>query len=126
MDFNKIHRLETGNRELNVTDMRRIAKAFDLKASALLPDEDVELRADESGTALIAVVGALPAPYRPEVLKMASELVRVVRAAAAGRSAAALEGEPRQVSELADLWNEYTPEARDRTLGILKLSGNSG
>lgn len=121
MDVNKVHRLETGAVKLDLDSMRRIAKALGLKASALLLDEDVELRADAVGTAIFAELSQLPADERPVVLDMARNLVRIVRGSAAGQSAAALDGAPNQVAELAETWNAYTPEDRDHALSILRF-----
>lgn len=126
MDVNRVHRLETGAIKLDIDSMRRITAAWGLRPSALLLDEDVEMRADEIGSAIMSELSAVDGEARLELFHMARELVRLVRTSAATKTAGALSGTNQQVSELAEAWNAFTPEARDRALGILKLAGSRG
>jgi len=122
MDFNMVHRLETGAARLDVDRMRRISQAFGMKASALLPNEDVEFRADQDGMALINELQDIPTVERPEVLHMTRELVRITRIMAARQSAAALGGDPRQLGQLADIWNQFDDRRRGQAIDLLRIA----
>jgi transcriptional regulator with XRE-family HTH domain len=123
INFNTLSRLETGASPLDYDKMKRISAAFQLPASALLNDEDVEFRLDETGTEFKRVLSDIPYGEQAATLQVARDLVRIVVATAAQRSAGALRGEARQVGALADIWNGFGEEQRDRALDILKVAG---
>lgn len=123
IDFNSVFRLETGQVKLDIDRMRRLARTFAVKPSALLLAEDVEFRADERGMAIIEELEKIPVDDRGDVLAMARHLVRVVRQMAAQRSA--LAGDEDQIGALADLWNRFDDQARDRALNILRVTGSA-
>ena len=123
MDVNKIHRLETGGIKLDHDSMRRVAKGLGVKPSALLPDEDVELRADELTAAMFKELAAIPEEERLNFLQMAQGMVRLARGMAA--SGTALEGPADQVAQLTASWNGFRPEDRERALGILRLAATN-
>lgn len=120
MDVNKVHRLETDAVKLDLESMRRIGRALGVPASALLLDDDVEMRADEQGAAILRELSGIPETERQSVLMMARDLVRIVKGSAASLSAAALDGDRAQVGQLAETWNTFTPEARERALTVLQ------
>lgn len=118
--FNTIHKLETGAVSLDVERMRRIAKAFDVKPSCLLNDEDVEFRADQSTEVLLSDLMTLPVEQRGNVLRVAVEVSDMVRSLAAQQSAAALSGNLNLIRKLADIWNGLNDDARETGLDLWK------
>lgn len=95
--------------------------ALNVKVSELLTDDDVELRADETGRTILAELKELPKKDLPSFLVATREIMSVARQLAAQRSAAALGGEPRQIGQLADLWNHWDDSGRDKALDLLRL-----
>jgi transcriptional regulator with XRE-family HTH domain len=126
LTFTMIQRLENGTTQLDVEKMRRISRGFNLPASALLNDEDVEFRANETGNEIMRILREIPPSDCLATLTAAREMVRIANTLAARRSAGALHGQDRQVGELAEMWNGFDDERRDRALDLLKVSGIRG
>lgn len=112
----KLHRIETGATAPDFNDLKRIAKAFNVRLSTLLNDEDVEVRLDEFGAELLDLLAGIPIDQRPDVLLAAHHVARAVTGIAASRSAAALRGDPDLVDRLAQRWN--TLQDGDRTYAL--------
>lgn len=123
INFNTLARLETGASPLDYDKMRRISAAFQMPVSALLNDEDVEFRLDETGAEIKRILSDIPYGEQAATLQVARELVRIVVATAAQRSAAALRGTSHQIGELAEMWNGFGEEQRSRALDLLKVAG---
>lgn len=102
--------------------MRLIARAFGLKASQLLPDDDVALREDDVGIGLVQELEKIPDGERAAVLRMARELVQVVRRTATQWSKGALDGAPEDVAAMAELWNSLDDPRRQRAIRTLRAS----
>lgn len=120
-DHNRLHRLETGASRLDVETMRIIASKLGLKPSALLNDEDVELRASEQGQEILSLLQSVPPGHWLDFLKIARELLNLVQIMAAQNAPGVLAGETRQIGELRDVWNNFDETSRDRALALLKL-----
>lgn len=123
VDSATINRMERGNQPLDYPRGKRIAAALGLKFSGILNDEDVELRASEEGSAVLAELAAVPANAWPEMIAMTRRMTALVRETAAQHSAGALGGTPQQVSKLADIWRGFDETGRDRALSMLALVG---
>jgi transcriptional regulator with XRE-family HTH domain len=120
-DHNKLHRLETGASRLDVETMRIVAAKLGLKPSVLLNDADVELRADQDGQEILALLQAVPRERWLDFLVVARQLLDLVHVMAAQKTAGALAGESRQIGELREAWNSFDDSGRDRVLAMLKL-----
>lgn len=118
----KLHRIETGATAPDFNDLRRIAKAFGVRISALLNDEDVEFRADEFGDDILDLLKSIPTEQRPDVLVAAQHVARAVTGIAAGRSAAALYGDPTLVDKLAHKWNNLNESDRAYALDLWNIA----
>lgn len=125
ISFNMLHKLETGASGLTVDYMRRISRAFDMKASALLNDDDVEFRAEGDNAALIQVLNSVPLTDKPRVLTIAGELAAIVRRSADDLNAAAqrLTGRPDLLEELVKVWNPKDDEAKSGIVNLIRASG---
>lgn len=123
IDFSTINRMERGAQALDLPRMQRIARAIGVRASALLADEDVELRASEHGQAVLAELNAIDPAEIPDVIAAAREVVRLARNMAAQRSSGALLGRSQTVAALADVWNGWDDSERERGLELLRLAG---
>lgn len=118
----KLHRIETGTTAPDYNDLKKIAKAFDIRISGLLIDEDVELRVDEFGQDILDLLTQIPAPERPDVLLAARHVARAVTGIAASRSSAALNGDPELVSKLAHRWNTLQDSDRPYALDLWNIA----
>lgn len=123
VNFSILNRIERRSQPLDFTRARSIAAALNVKVSELLPDEDVELRADEQGKLILAELNDIPQTEVLGFLGAVRQMVGVVRQMAAQRSAGALGGSPRQVGQLAEAWNNWGEEGRERALKMLSLIG---
>jgi transcriptional regulator with XRE-family HTH domain len=118
----KLHRLEIGQTPLTLDrDARKIAEALDVRFSGLLNDDDVELRVDETSSALISAVQEIPVDHRHDAVKAAAAIVRIARTIAA-QSTGALKGDHEEIGQLAESWNEFRPEQRREALQLWRLA----
>lgn len=124
IDQSTINRMERGAQPLDYPRGKRIAAALGVRFSAILNDDDVEMRADDAGNAILAELENIPPHEKASVIAMATALVRIVRVTAARHNAGALGGDPEQITELADLWNKYDANGRARVLSILHAAAD--
>lgn len=120
MDKARLHRLETGASELDLSTMRQIAHRLGLKPSELLLDEDVEFRA---GPAELAVREALESVAPDDLdlfLRICNDIGRMVRRASPQHAHVKLTGNEKHASELAELWNALDNSGRARVLAFLR------
>lgn len=118
----KLHRIETGATAPDFDDLKIIANAFGVRISALLNDQDVELRIDDFGRDLLDLLAEVPKDQRADVLLAARHVARAVTGIAASRSAAALRGEPTLVDQLAERWNTFSEDERPRALDLWNIA----
>lgn len=116
----KLHRIETGATPADISDLRKIARALDVKISALLNDDDVEMRADNFAAGLLDIMKQIPSEVRADVIIAAHAVVRTARGIAAQHSS--LEGNPNQVAQLAETWNRFRDAERGEALDLWKIA----
>jgi transcriptional regulator with XRE-family HTH domain len=116
------HRLETGDNELTVKWMRIIGRKFGIKPSELMNDEDVEFRATAEDHQLRESLKEFSSEERALVLRASTDIVRLVRRMAPKRKTVALDGDDFQVGQLADAWNELSPDRREDALSFLRAA----
>ena len=116
MDFNSLFRLETGAIKLDVDRMRRLARVFGVKPSALLLDEDVEFRADDASMELLETLNKVASSDRVRILGMCRELLAVLRSMQARSNLTEAESQ-----ELARVWGRLDEIRRSRALDFLRL-----
>lgn len=122
VDFNTVSRMERGAQALDIPRMRKLAAALNVKPSELLNDEDVELRANETGRALLEQLSTVSPEDQVLLAVAAGEVLKVARRMAAGQSAGALMGRAEHVAGLADVWNSWSDAERARGLELLRVS----
>jgi transcriptional regulator with XRE-family HTH domain len=121
---NSIHLIERGKQELTLGKMRQLANALKVVPSALLIDEDVELRAPGHAQEVIGAARQLSQESRSLLLTATSAVIALSRQIAAEMADAnVLDGEPDQVQRFTRRWNAMSPDLRDRTLSLVEATG---
>lgn len=118
----QVQKLENGTRPLTLDHMRKLARVFDIKPSALLNDDDVECRLDATEEGFILEIRR--ADIEPEIVLIGVRAL--LRAVKDMRSSThlreALAGDPDIASELAEAWSALDHPQRVRALELVKMS----
>lgn len=122
---NSINQIERGFAELTLEKMRKLAPALGVRPSALLNDEDVELRLGPESEALLETMREIPAGDHPTVVLAAAAIIKIAKQMALKNTKTYFDGDADQVGHLSVLWNSMTTESRERAISILHTTGFS-
>lgn len=120
---NSINQIERGMAELTLDKMRKLAPALGVRPSALLNDEDVELRLGPHSKMLMEALREIPAADHPSLAWAAAAIIKIAKQMALKNTNNYFDGEPEQVGHLSSLWNSMTPESRARAITMLDATG---
>lgn len=122
MTKSSLHRVETGDTQLDLPTMRRIGAALGVKPSALLHEQDVEARLDGSTAAIMTTLMETPEAERAMLAEIAQELSGMGRrnvAAATG----GLTGDKSAARQITNIWNGLDAPARLQLLALIAATG---
>lgn len=122
----QVRKLESGDLNISLQWMQRLARVFEVKMSALLPPEEVEAYLDPAAAEVLEVTRGMGPEARRHVVVAAREIALLAGRMRQSEDGIVLVGNSEAGKKLADRWARWNEPQRRRATELLEMAEGLG